>query len=958
MMNQSRNRPKSYSRSARLLLMVGAVFFVPFVALHAETGPDLATFEKEIRPLLNKYCISCHGPDKSKADVRFDELDPDLFSGGDGDIWEEVYNQLNIGDMPPEDEKQPTTAEREKISAWVHGQIHHAAEAKRSTGGRNVLRRLTAYEYNNTLRDLLGVDLDFAKDLPPEAAAAEGFVNNYEVLGTSSLHIEYFYKIAKDALERALLFGEKPTVLLYELNALENEAETKDRRAMHEEKAREREAEGKQYPFLRKVRKSNIFNGEEGKEGIHLSPNGGLFQQEIEPQRINKSSHRIPPHGPMRVTVRAAAASLNGDLKPYMEVKYGITSRDSNKTVVKTLGAAFLKSGEFRDYVFEARAENFPPFLTGGGRIQLVEIYNSLGSEESAISGNEMILESIRIEAPYFEQWPPKTRTQITGVTEHPEGSADAVSEILSHFMTRAYRRPVRPEEVEHRLKLYQNLRSKDFTYEQALIETLSAVLSSYGFLLLAEPAPLDGEPNIPRDLNGYEIASRLSYFLWSTMPDAVLLALAANGKLSDKQVLAVQVQRMLEDPRAGEFTNNFTRQWLGLDHIYSVAINPEYFPDFEEAMKDEMIEETVANFDHIVSENRSCLELIDSDEVVINGKLAAHYGMSGVAGEYYRPVALHASSQRGGLLSQASILTLNSSGDDTHPIKRGVWVLERLLGDPPPPPPPGVPPLEEDGNEEQEQLSLRKRLEAHREQESCNTCHRKIDPWGVAFENFDGIGVWRNAAKADTASGEQSFPTKGIRGPQLKIEEGAPDEVITLTRAANRTFKSLNQAYDNIRKQGTEGKLNELRRVLVIVDSRQHAVNVAIDNLLLATGEDREQFLEKFRSVNAEALTFNRNIRTAAEALLQSAVDPRTELADGTAIADLEDLKAYILENKRDQFAENFVRKLMAYALGRHLDFTDRESVEALTADFASNNYKPRELITNIILSESFLTK
>jgi len=199
----------SYSLYASLLLMVGVPLVLPFVSLHAKPSSDLATFAKEIKPLLNKYCISCHGPKKSKANLRIDKLNPDHLSGADGDLWEEVYNQLSIGDMPPEDEKQSTAVEREKITGWVHEQIHHAAKVKRSTGGRNVLRRLTAYEYSNTLLDLLGVDLDFAKSLPPEAAAEEGFVNNYEVLGTSSLHIEYFYEIAKDALERALVFGDK-----------------------------------------------------------------------------------------------------------------------------------------------------------------------------------------------------------------------------------------------------------------------------------------------------------------------------------------------------------------------------------------------------------------------------------------------------------------------------------------------------------------------------------------------------------------------------------------------------------------------------------------------------------------------------------------------------------------------------------------------------------------------------
>ena len=340
----------------------------------------------------------------------------------------------------------------------------------------------------------------------------------------------------------------------------------------------------------------------------------------------------------------------------------------------------------------------------------------------------------------------------------------------------------------------------------------------------------------------------------------------------------------------------------------------------------------------------------------MVNSKLAAHYEMTGVPGEYFRPVPLNSSDQRGGLLSQASVLTLNSSGDDTHPIKRGVWVLERLLGDPPPPPPPGVPPLEGDGNEE-EQLSLRDRMKAHRQQESCNTCHSKIDPWGVAFENFDGIGAWRNATKPDAAEKKHSFPSKGMRGPQFTIRKGTSDEVANLTRAVNKILKTYHQAHENIRKKGSTAAINDLRRLLVIVDSQQREMEAAIDKLALATGKDRKQLLQKFQSDNAGVLTFNRDIRNTAKAMLQAAIDPRTKLADGTFIADLEALKKYILDEKHGQFAENFVCKLMGYALGRHLDFTDRESVEALTAEFTKNNYQPRELITNIVLSDFFLT-
>ena len=316
--------------------------------------------------------------------------------------------------------------------------------------------------------------------------------------------------------------------------------------------------------------------------------------------------------------------------------------------------------------------------------------------------------------------------------------------------MTRAYRRPAETEEVDRMLKLYQDLRDRDASYEEALIDTLAMVLSSPGFLLLAEPFPVDAETLEPRKLNGYEIASRLSYFLWSSMPDSQLLDLAMKEKLSDEKVLVSQVERMLKDPRSKAFINHFSRQWLGLDGIHSVAVNPEYFPNFDDAMKDQMIEETVATFDYVISENRSCLELIDSEELVINSQLADYYDIPGVAGKHFRPVPARSnqSTRRTSFPSKRTYLKFKRGRHS--PSQTRVWVLERLLGDPPPPPPPGVPTIDEI-NDEAQHLSLRERLESHRQQEACNLCHRKIDPWGVTFENFNGIGAWRISGNPET---------------------------------------------------------------------------------------------------------------------------------------------------------------------------------------------------------------
>ena len=344
-------------------------------------------------------------------------------------------------------------------------------------------------------------------------------------------------------------------------------------------------------------------------------------------------------------------------------------------------------------------------------------------------------------------------------------------------------------------------------------------------------------------------------------MPDPRLFDLAEGGRLHRPEVLRKEVLRMIEDPRSEAFVEHFSSQWLNLDSVYSVMVNPEYFRGFRDTLKDEMRRETTEFFRTILEENLSSLSLIDSDFTMLNAPLAKFYGIKGVAGLQFRKVALVPEDRRGGVLTHASVLLGNSSGDDTHPIKRGVWLLERLLGDPPPPPPPAVPTLAEN-NQADERLSLKDKLIAHRESEACMTCHRKIDPWGIAFENYNGIGLWRDS----TVSG-------AVRAAEVRL---APPEK----------------------------KRSKKRRKRVDV------------------------------------------------------VDPHTTLANGTEIRDLDDLKAYLIDHKREAFAETLVRKLLAYALGRYLEFGDTEAVESLAADFREEEYRLQDLIVSIAQSEPFRTR
>ena len=970
----------------RLTYLLIAFSFFTVSSFAEEPKTDLAGFKKDVLPLLQKYCVACHGPKESEAQLRVDRLAPDMHASDDGELWEEVYNQLSIGDMPPEDHAQPTIAERTAITSWVHHELERAARLRRSTGGNNVLRRLTRYEYNNTLRDLLGIDLDFAKDLPPEGAAKEGFVNNSAVLGTSGLHIEYFQKIAANAIRKAIVPGERPEGFALEFSTVEHVAKSIEPQDQATQSETKKKRKKRKLASKLPIQSSDVAISDGGVIMTAIQPTAKSAGQAIhDGSLIQVQTRDIPREGPIRVAIRARLVNPDVGVIPRLSVALGHDAGSKAKPF-KILGTVDISGESIREYTLENRLERFPLQPHDSTKTQFLAI-QVLFDEGTAkiVERPQVFVESVRIEANVYESWPPQSRKSLL--------VAEDIGRILVSFMKRAYRRPVTSEEVNRMATLYRTLRSGGLEHQDAVIETLSAVLSAPGFLLLAEPSTNSRR----RSLTNWELATRLSYFLWSTMPDERLFALADDGSLNDESILLGEVTRMLSDDRASSFFENFASQWLDLDAIHNVAINPEFFPDFKDATKDVMVSETVAFFARLVKDNRSALNLIDSNDSVLNAELAKHYGVPGIAGHQMRLVSFPVESKRGGILTHGSILTLNSSGDDTHPIKRGVWVLERLLGDPPPPPPPAVPTLAEESGDGERQ-SLKQKLEAHRQQDACMTCHRKIDPWGVAFENYDGIGRWRETTEGVqpvlkpsltnfvASNGDYSFSTQpSVVAPQVTASEDADDREKQLVDSVNESLSSLQRPHNHLRKLGSEGKIDQLQRFLGYIEDRVPRFEDSVDKLLKHTRRDREEFLADFRRSNGDVLESNAEIRAKSAAIvinagltisknksrskknlkkrkvapeLRGAVDPKTQLVDGTEIADLASLKAYLLENKSDQFTETLTRKLLAYSLGRYLDFTDTESVKKIHSRFAADDYRIRSLIKGIVLSETFQTK
>jgi len=456
----------------------------------------------------------------------------------------------------------------------------------------------------------------------------------------------------------------------------------------------------------------------------------------------------------------------------------------------------------------------------------------------------DIVIASIEFEAPVFASWPPPAHKAILFPSDKSEDEPQYVRQVLRRFMTRAFRRPVEGAEVEKTAKLFAAIRSQTDSFEEAIRETLASVLVSPHFLYIVERRgdATQGEQRA----DDYELVSRLSYFLWSTMPDEALLAAGEAGDLRKPQKLAEQVRRMLADPRAEEFITRWADQWFDLGGLDRVAVNPEFFPDFDNDLKEDMRRQTQAFLRELLQKDESALNLLDSDWTMLNAPLADHYGVAGPRSMQFERVAIDPVRRRGGLLGQGAFLLAGSNGESSHPIKRAVWILDRLLDSPPASPPPDVPALESD-SPELAGLTIKQQLEIHRKKETCNSCHRNVDPWGIPLENFDAVGRWRTEIPA---------PKKKSKG------------------------------------------------------------------------------------VDAEP------------------VDAVSHLPDGTQVRGVTQLKQYLLDHRKQQFARSVVRRLASYGLGRSLDLGDEPEIERLTKQFAANDYRLSDLIVDLAQSDLFQTK
>ena len=989
-------------------------------------------YTDQIKPIIENYCYKCHGQEKQKGDMRFDNIDWDMVNGFDAEKWNMMLNEINLGEMPPSDELQLSEDDRRILVDWITENLDKAAEAK-ETDSKLVMRRQTKSQYTNSLNELLGVYINFGDLLPDDGKSKMGFTNNGNILQTSSLHIDYYQKLAREALDKALVKGEKPKSRRYKVVLGKNKGDdvlgaefggyqtapinNKDFDVqildMNGKPVKKSSSIGDSI----KVLKNKIGIGMRGSasnryyivdEGMIL--NSALPAKEVTPKSWQGPSPNLkllikedfPREGKYAFRVEASkgynslsierlidlrekepaldfensfsvnAKDLNiknsftfnnknlipkefaifseieftydvpfdgiykidlvhpyvsNDVMPSYHVRFlgrkeeGVISKRLNinqneklEEITTPVTLAYLTKGKHKGFIGgkffvgfskliftpiakddplpktlqkESQKNNFqyervnPSILAFAGSrtddgmdykalSKPIEVKNSMEDsqvfeftgmlenlpvpmasddvsgelanivtfglwnnhlvKESSLKGPPLLIKSVEFEAPYYPVWPPKSYTEIFFKSKNQNNKEAYANEVIEKFMERAFRRTLNDSELDRYITFWKNIRSDFDSFEDGVKEVLIAILCSPNFIYLNQPMKLNsGEYD-----DEYYLASQLSYFLWNSPPDDKLIELASMGKLYRN--LPSQIDRMIKNSKIENLINGFSYEWLRLDRHKNMDVNVQEYEDYTRFVKEDMFNETYEFVKHILINDLSIMNFIDSDFAMLNQNLAEFYGLNGVEGNEFRAVKLNKNQNRGGLLSQGSFLTGHSDGTQPHAIKRAVWLKEKILGDHPPPPPPNVPELDSE-TPGFEKLTLKEQLFLHRNKVSCMDCHKKIDPYGVIFENYDATGRYQLTMK------------------------GKP-------------------------------------------------------------------------------------------------IDSKSVLPDGNEVDGIQDMKDYILKFKTEDFTKSIVKNLFSYANGRDVGFADEKEIKYIVERVKRDNYSFKTVIQEIIYSPSFYKK
>lgn len=809
--------------------MIRCFFALCLLATVSAFAEDTILLSPSVPEFVESYCLECHDDLTTKGDRDFLPFLDDP-NGMDSFLaLEEILDSLNLGEMPPEKDGVTQPSDDEKRAVIREITRYLTAEAASLAPNETVLRRLTRYEYNNTMRDLLGVHPDVydATTAFPVDETKHGFATVGETQVLSEYQMGLYLESARNYLDQTLVFGqEKPEVKRLEIKPTEFSSGPVYRGAV----AYRALAEDASYVDIGHGapddRRPNVPKSMQGR-GVSVA---GTYRITIKAEAKGRLDHGYDPE------------LLGIDLK--QPIKMGVWFGDNYRALEKstTRGRNIIEVFELKDnevgtYSVEAwmpkggvpfinwingpgaskrhvrvMIENYHPESTiwtptrvDEMREQGIEITDEEVEKHNAsvvpasyvFRGPRIRLYDMVIEGPLDEEWPPANHRELVGDTLQPH-KVDIPAAMLK-LANRAYRRPVEMEEIAHIVKYVEDSIEAGENHKNAIKSGFSAILSSPHFLFLNE-----GNADRRPKLDDYQLASRLSYFLWSSMPDEELLAAAASGELRSQTELLAQVDRMLADPKAHALAKNFTTAWLRLDKLGLMPPGTKQFPTYlGRRLEDAMRTETMMLFSHILEENRPITEFIEADYTFLNDSLGEHYGFTDVEGEHFRKVAMPAEMRRNGILGHASVLTASANGVETSPVVRGIWVLESVLGTPPSPPPPDVDAIEPDTRGT---TTIREQLAKHREVAACNDCHAKIDPWGFALEIYDPIGGLRTHYPKDGRAGRgPEIDTSGelVNGDSFENEVGLKDMILERKHLVSRSLTEKLLTYGTGREPG-----------------------------------------------------------------------------------------------------------------------------------------------------------
>ncbi len=752
-------------RLASGAVLTGAVCVIVLAGAAVETASAQTPAGPSPRALLDRYCVTCHNDRLQTGGLTLDRTRVDADDPSrHPEVWERVIGKLRTGAMPPPGRPRPDAATYDAVASHLETTIDRAAAANPDPGRTSTVHRLNRTEYRNAIRDLLALDLDVTPLLPGDETSDTGFDNNADVLSISTAQLERYLSAARTITRLAT--GLPPTGPGFETFDV---------------------------PLL-------LLQDERQSENLPLGSRGGVaipYHFPVDGKYLIKIELRT--NWQDYILGMGSAHQLDVRIDRELVKRFTVGGEARGRPAPVTFTIAEPGDPEWETYLLTAdeQLEVRVPVEAGPRTVGVSFVRNvwepegilkprqagELLSNDEVYHGNAAV-SAVAIGGPYAMTGAGDTPSRQAIFTCQPETAAagderTCATEIVSRLARSAYRRPVTQEDIETLLGFFDSGRETGGTFDAGIQLALERMLVDPDFLLRIERDPAGATPGAPYPLTAVEVASRLAFFLWGSIPDDALLDAVEGGTLTEPAVLEAQVRRMLADPRSGSLVDDFATQWLHLRNLEDVKGDPVPFPDFDDNLVEAFRQETRLFLASNLGEDRSVLDLLDADYTFVDERLARHYGIPGVYGSRFRRVTLPDREQRGGLLGHGGLLALTSYPTRTSPVLRGKWLLDTILGAPPPSPPADVPALPERG-EGGYTTSVRERLERHRQAPACATCHASIDPPGFALEQFDGLGVWRTQdefgnpidANATMPNGRTVAGMSGLRALLLERPE------------------------------------------------------------------------------------------------------------------------------------------------------------------------------------------